>query len=296
MPIKSILCPYNGFAFENPARDTALKLAVQFAAEVVFLHATVPIDRYPELYGVALYGQAVAGSSDIFDSMAHDRGAMRDKALESITSAAADHEMSFCLQDGSDLPYTGLGAVFWEVVATIDECLPAAARSTDLIVIGRDRAGAGMDFETLLVSLFKGGRPVLIVPNMATPAPSEAVVAVAWDGSLAASRAVHDALPFLLSASRVEIICVRSRKPAADTANFDKIAHWMALHGITAHICRTERTQASVGRSILAHAHAAGAGLLIMGAYGHSHVAEMLLGGVSDYLLKNSDMMLLVSH
>jgi nucleotide-binding universal stress UspA family protein len=46
----------------------------------------------------------------------------------------------------------------------------------------------------------------------------------------------------------------------------------------------------------MAEIHSLKTDLVVMGAYGHARAREMILGGVTHYMLKKADMPLLLSH
>ena len=304
MPIKSILCVYGGVAFEQNALDTTLSLAGFFQAEARFLHISVPLNVYPELYGITLYGQAVSGDVGVLDSIAEANEEQRKIAQTAVISAARAHGVAFSRKDCLGTTTGTAMAVFCPVTARLKDCLPQAGRLADLIIVPRERANAVTDLEAVLCGLFDTGRPVLVVPSTdtasAVPAAKSPFVtgkaAIAWDGSLPAARALYNALPFLRRAKQIEVICVRHAHADAETDYHGDLSHWLDLHELPAHIHRIDREATTVGAAILDRAETFEAEWLVMGAYGHSHVGEMILGGATNYVLKHSRMPLLLSH
>jgi nucleotide-binding universal stress UspA family protein len=73
---------------------------------------------------------------------------------------------------------------------------------------------------------------VLVVPATVRPC-ALAKVAVAWDGSREAVRAVHDALPLLRLSRSVQIVTVISPSAADSEANAEKLSTHLANHGIS---------------------------------------------------------------
>ncbi|HTM82840.1 universal stress protein [Asticcacaulis sp.] len=299
MSIKSILCVYGGALFEQNALCTALSLADHFKAEARFLHISIPPDVYPELYGMTLYGQAVTGDAGGLESIAEANEEQRNIAQTRVIAAAKAGNIAFSREDCLDGATGAAIAVFCPVTARTRHCLPPVGRLADLIVIGRETSRFAGDLETVMCGLFDTGRPVLVIPHAddhPTPLCLTRKVAVAWDGSLPAARALYHALPLLRQADQVQIICVRPTNAGTEFEPEGGLAHWLDLHELTAHIHRVERYERTSGEAILSDATAFGADWLVMGAYGHNHIGEMILGGATNHILKHSDMPVFLAH
>jgi nucleotide-binding universal stress UspA family protein len=173
------------------------------------------------------------------------------------------------------------------------------ARYADLTVLGQavDLPDTSGDLGRLPEELVLGvGRPVLIVPRYGTfPTVGERVL-VAWNGSREATRAVNDALPIMKLATVVTVLSIDAegqpsrRVPGAD------IALHLARHGIQAEVASTRSVELPVGDVLLSFAADCGADLLVMGAYGHSRLREMLLGGATRHVLRHMTLPVLMSH
>lgn len=173
------------------------------------------------------------------------------------------------------------------------------ARYVDLTVLGQgvDLPDPSGEVAWLPEELVLGvGRPVLIVPRYGTfPTLGERVL-VAWNGSREATRAVNDALPILERATTVTVLSIDAegepyrRAPGAD------IALHLARHGIRAEAASTRSVELPVGDVLLSFAADCGADLLVMGAYGHSRLREMLLGGATRHVLRHMTVPVLMSH
>jgi nucleotide-binding universal stress UspA family protein len=133
---------------------------------------------------------------------------------------------------------------------------------------------------------------VLLVP--AGPAADlGATVAIAWDRSCEAARAVGAALPLLTAASKVVILT--AREPGSEIEP-SELAAYLALHGVDARTWAFVPASGSLGGALLEEAGKAGANLLVMGAYGHSRLREMVLGGVTRSILADADMPVFLMH
>jgi nucleotide-binding universal stress UspA family protein len=142
------------------------------------------------------------------------------------------------------------------------------------------------------------GRPMLVVPYVGTFPNIGRKVLVGWDASREATRAVNDAMPLLAGASSVTVITVDAKQsedghgeiPGAD------IALYLAHHGVPAHVERTVSAGIGIGNTLLSRANDLEADLLVMGAYGHSRVRELLLGGATRSVLASMTLPVLMAH
>jgi nucleotide-binding universal stress UspA family protein len=174
------------------------------------------------------------------------------------------------------------------------------ARYSDIAILGQPSpaAAATRDWQTIEQTIFGSGRPVLIMPHIGGRSTALERIVVAWDTSRESTRALNDAMPFLEKAKRVMVLLVNPRpglqghgpEPGAD------IAMHMVRHGINVEIRRTEVRDITVGEAILSMMADLSADLLVMGAYGHSHLREYLLGGVTRVILKTMTVPVLMSH
>ena len=174
-------------------------------------------------------------------------------------------------------------------------------RYADLIVIGQldaydSKAGllrARPEEVTMLA-----GRPVLVVPCTGSFERLCTRVLVGWDASREAARAVRDAVPLLARADAVTVLTIDAEEspfghgqiPGAD------IALYLARHGVNAEVERTVSAGIGIGNTLLSRAADFEADLLVMGAYGHSRVRELLLGGTTRTVLTSMTLPVLMSH
>jgi len=123
-------------------------------------------------------------------------------------------------------------------------------------------------------------------------------VLVGWDASREAARAVRDAMPLLARAEAVTVLTIDAEQspfghgeiPGAD------IALYLARHGVKAEVARTVSAGIGIGNTLLSRAADYEANLLVMGAYGHSRVRELLLGGTTRTVLTSMILPVLMSH
>jgi nucleotide-binding universal stress UspA family protein len=166
-----------------------------------------------------------------------------------------------------------------------------AARTADLAVIAQP--GHERSPSLLHALLFGSGRPVLCAPPGWRPGLLRHV-AVLWNGSAQAARAVGDAMPLLRGAGEVTLL-MASEDHAAPPAG-RALARRLAWCGITACEQPVLVDGQPAGAALLGAAATAGADLVVMGAYGHSRVRELVLGGVTRHALAEGRLPLWLSH
>ena len=81
----------------------------------------------------------------------------------------------------------------------------------------------------------------------------------------------------------------------AERSAFDAAKH-LARHGIKATPAETMANDLDAATVILNHAADLGADLVVIGGYGHSRMRELVLGGVTRFLLQHMTVPVLMSH
>lgn len=120
-------------------------------------------------------------------------------------------------------------------------------------------------------------------------------VVIAWNGSLQATRLIGQSITLLREATRVTVLHARTERFAQACAA--DLAEYLRWHGIVAETVTLPMTTATtVGAAILAEAEARDASMLALGAYTHSRVREVLLGGVTRHVVENARMPVLMAH
>jgi nucleotide-binding universal stress UspA family protein len=135
--------------------------------------------------------------------------------------------------------------------------------------------------------LFESGRPMILCPEeLAADLPLLLDdVLIAWDGSAPAARAVGDALPILKAAEKVHILTATDNATAEEIGSGTALTQHLAEHGIEATFETVAIDGSSVGKVLEAHVKANRADLLVMGAYHHSRLNEIVWGGVTKTVI-----------
>ena len=145
----------------------------------------------------------------------------------------------------------------------------------------------------LNAALFDSGRPALIVPPKGIGQIGQKIV-VSWNGSAQSARAVSSALDILKKAAEVTIFTIESQR--ATSASSAGMTDYMAYHGITCSVHTLTGTGTSVGEALLKEVSAIGADMIVMGAYTHSRMRQLILGGVTRHVLEESPVPLFMAH
>ena len=269
MTYKTILAVLQDKEDAGRLLDCALPLATRFSAHVIGVHAEpIPIPHVSPM-GFADTGMIAASA---------EAGQERSDAIKALFEARASRE---------GVSYE------WQALETIsgDSAVAAlsVARACDLVVASQTSPEAGgVALANIEALLFESGRPVLFVPFAMPVDPRFSKVLVAWNGSQQAARAVFDALPLIVAADSVEIVCI----DASDSGREDgamagvDIAAALARHGAKVTFASDTSGGIGTGEAIANRISDTGADLLVMGAYSQSWLKEFFFGGATRTLLQ----------
>ena len=198
----------------------------------------------------------------------------------------------------SGLPYEGVVVECRDV--EISDEVALHARYADLLVIEQqDPENPGPGGAALTQHLvLEADLPVLVIPYIGASRPPGKRVMVAWDAGREAARAVRDALPILVAAEHVDVVVIDPAKhtrehgeePGADIALF-----------LARHDCKVETQHLpagglDAGEALLSHLADRDSDLLVMGAYGHARLRQLVLGGVTQTILGEMTVPVLMSR
>lgn len=205
-----------------------------------------------------------------------------------------------------------------------DACAAANFKAFEVVVDERDKAAAlverahcsdlviltqelPMAVRTPMLSstveqvVMDSARPTLVIPHAGHFDDFSKPALVAWDDSREAARAVYDALPLLRQCEEVQLVTWDEHRPgrhppsAPMQERLEALRRWLLWHGVTAE-ARVETTATPIAEAMLSRAADFGSGLIVMGAYGHTRLAERVLGGATRGLLQSMTVPVLMSH
>lgn len=188
--------------------------------------------------------------------------------------------------------------VSWkDTVGAVTDCLSGEARCHDLLVLAGGPAREGrLSVGEIGQIVLSCGRPVLMTPER-EPAAFD-TIAVAWKDTPEAAHAVSAALPILKRAKRVEVISTNEDDEGAlGCLNCcEGIVRYLRWHEIEAQLRFCVPAGRSVRDAIVEAAKERNCDLLVMGAYGHSRLRELIFGGVTREILSGVDLPVLLCH
>ncbi|HZH50973.1 MAG TPA: universal stress protein [Microvirga sp.] len=173
--------------------------------------------------------------------------------------------------------------------------LTVRTRVHDLTILDAEPDPLSLGRGFIEETLFSGGRPLLIVPQSVDTFRAARIV-VAWDGSTKATRAVHDALPFLKSAEQVEIVSVSGEKDLSASLPGAELAPHLARHGVNCTVKDLPIQGGDAGETLRSQIGLFRADMLVMGGFVHSRWRQLVLGGVTQTMLRSSPVPMLLSY
>jgi nucleotide-binding universal stress UspA family protein len=178
------------------------------------------------------------------------------------------------------------------------DSVPVHGRYADVLLIGQpnetDASGVEPDFAERL--LLAAGRPALVIPYAGDFPTVGTRVLVAWNASREATRALTDAIPILREAKQVDVIAFNPKDaPHGEVPGAD-IGLYLARHGIKVNVSQQTAEDVDVGNQLLSRAADLDSDLVVMGAYGHSRMKELILGGATRTVLNSMTVPVLMSH
>ena len=135
--------------------------------------------------------------------------------------------------------------------------------------------------------VFESGRPILMCPEESVadlPIVFDRVM-IAWDHTAPAARAVADALPLLQEAEDVRVVTATDNKTLAEMESGASLVGHLAEHGINATFETVRIDGSSVGKVFEAYVKKNAIDLLVMGAYRHSRMNEIVWGGATKTVI-----------
>jgi nucleotide-binding universal stress UspA family protein len=286
MIIRRILLPLSGTAEGEAGLRTALAIARIWNAHVTAVYIRVDPNTLAELAGEALPASTVIGMLQL----AEQERAERVQALEAMFGRARAECGVTASTPAPDLP----SASFLTVPGSAPDLAAHLGRLTDLVVAPHPRSTEDVSSSNALHALlFDSGRPVLVAPRQA-PQEVGHRICVGWNGTSEAAASVWFALPWLKRANSVAILWSEDYQRRGPLAH--DLAAYLADHGVHAEVIGFRPVRGEIGAGLLAAAREFGADLLTMGAYSHSRLRQLILGGVTRHVLETATIPVMMSR
>ena len=287
MSIRTVLVSVSGTEDSKVLLASAFQLASEMDAHLEVLHVrTDPRETIP-LLGEGMSVGMIDDMTRIAEEECDNRAVRARAQYDECLGRSSTEE--------SSTPSASGNTVSWiEARGREDDVVAQHGRLADLIVVSRPNVETEVGHTLVLnAALFESGRPVFVVP----PAGIESVgrkVVVSWNGSAQSARAVFSAMPILKKAEEVHVFTIESQRTPGELSA--GVSEYMAYHGISCSVRTLAGSRATVGEALLKEASFVGADLIVMGAYTHSRMRQLILGGVTRHVLEESTLPLLMAH
>lgn len=283
--ICKIVIPVRGDGKGDNVFAHAASVAKRFDAQVVVTHCR------PRAEDMMPYGVAIPASlKNLLISQSADVADQVEDGMRQELEALAD-QLSMSMVD-KYLP--GKPSALWvEEQGRQVDVIKRHGRLADLICVAKPDVDRNLGSNTLKAALFNTGRPVMMCPPREEPPQSLCErVAIAWNGSIEASRAVALTSTILDKATSVTVLSAGSEISGAGA---DRLSEYLSARGITADVVRFDAKQ-GIGVALLSECANAGADTLIMGAYSNSHERETVFGGTTQYIVDKAEQPVIFVH
>jgi len=281
MGLKTILACVSGGDASERVLETARRIAVAHGAHIEALHVRADPRGLVPYTGEGMDGSMIEEIMEVTEKEGGERAAAARRTFE-----------EFCQRTGltvSERPRPGDEAtISWrEETGREDEIVAIRGRLFDLIVVGRPIRDAALPSPiTLEAALMDTGRPIIAVPPSLLP-ETGSHVAIAWETSPEAARALGNAMPLIEKAKKVTLLAADPIEPPEIQP--EEGAERLAWYGITTQIVRFDVREEEIGAGYLNHAKQVNADLLIKGAYSRHRLRQMILGGRTRHIITHAE-------
>lgn len=255
----------------------ASELAGTLGASLTGLYVAPPLPRVPS-------AAAPPTLASEFVAFVHDEIERAEKADRGF----ADHAAG-----------CGTESAQWQVaLGRLPDVLATAGNWNDLIVI-EHRERVPRECADAIASSLLGGVPCIVVRETAKPSAARwNRIAIAWNGSSEAIRAVRAALPLLQLAEEIFLLAspaTTRQAPLTCEPEFS-IEAYLARHDLSAQYAALDLSHRPVEEAILIAAANVAADLLVMGAFGTTRLHADEPRGITHYILEQGLLPLLLHH
>lgn len=280
MTYKTVLVSLNDLERNEALLASAAELARNFDAHLQGLYVIPAVEIYAGMdYGMPVvfegnretYQKSEKSVRNLFESLAQVAGIRSDfVVVDSITPSITDDVIDY-------------------------------ARRSDIAIINQPPEDAGLSVtarafvEKILLST---GRPTLVLPRKGGTSAIADLVIIGWSGRRESARAAFDSVPLLTRAKEVRVVWVDPEREHPRPGNLPgaDLATALSRHGVNAAIEPLATGGREAGEALLTKISDSGANLLVMGAYGHSRLSELILGGATRSVLSGMNCPVLFSH
>jgi nucleotide-binding universal stress UspA family protein len=256
--------------------EAALLAARRFNSHIVGLHSLTT--EYAVVFGGEM-GFSISSEVDrTLEREGHER---RDQARRLFRDFMTAHGVPI---EPPAPGYVGPSASWREEDGRQNAVVGMTGRVYDLILVEQPEKLASIAEATLEDALFESGRPVMMVPK-ALGAHLGDTIAIAWNGSTETAVTVALGMPLLKHAREVVIVAAGPPDMPDPGPSGEELARCLEGHGLKVSLRRAVGRQKPQGESFLKEAMAAGADLMLKGAYTRSRLRQMIFGGATRHII-----------
>ena len=275
MNIKTILVHLADDEHNRERLRVAADLAQDFKAHVVALFITSPLGIPAAVAGRGASHAYLDAQTDATRKQAEE---LKEEFAEYCDGQGITH--TWVVEDGDHLDQL----TYHAHVADI------AIVSQDLPDTFEDRFRLMMPEElTMLI-----GCPVLLLPAVEKVPEFGRHIMIAWKSNREAVRAIRGSLSLLSKAKKVTVLTIGPTP--RDRVSEVEVVHYLKRHGIAAKPVNVEEGDDDTGEVLLREAGRLGCDMIVMGAYGHSRLREVIMGGVTRHVFHNTTLPVLMAH
>lgn len=293
MSIKAILVPLNGSDKPCDANSlaSALTAAKRLSASVDALHVKRDPRTAAAFVGEGMTTAMIESVIDLAEKDINTRCATARATFDEFCSAGGVPVVD--AKDAQNISTPS--ARFVEILGNQEDFMPEYGRMFDLIVVCKKKSKNNSENELILnAAILETGRPVLVIDEPLADTFGERI-AVIWNGSVEASMAISQSLPFLQSAKAVSLISAVD--DLSEDIRPDDALRYLALHGVKAENCTIKSGNGkSTAEALMDAAGKFNADFVVMGAYSKSRLRRLFFGAVTGEMLENCNLPLLLVH
>ena len=178
--------------------------------------------------------------------------------------------------------------------ADVNEKISYIGKYTDLLILPENIEEIGGDYIGIIQTcLMQTGRPIILFPeNYRSNQPKK--ILISWDGSMRAARSVKASIEVLQKAEEVYIVGINEDEKDIQSAN--DLSNYLLDHNVESQHLGIKKVQSSIGKTIISEAKNLDVDLVVMGAYTHNKLKQALFGGVTSYIIENTQLPVFMCH
>lgn len=289
MSLKTVLAPVLGNEADAVILNAALAVAAPHGAHVFVAHIhRDPRDVLVPQVGMGMSASMIESLIDQAESYANEARATSLAAFDKWREA---HNLAMVEKPAAS---DGVTVSFETLVGEPANMVASRARMVDVICVVSPTDREGSDAMAVAeAALLQSGKATVVVPHD-VEMPVVKTIAVGWNASKEAAAAVAHAMPLMETADKVLVMAGIDDELTQDKLTvFVESLQW---HGVKAEQKSFDASSGSVSGRLQAEAREAGAQLLVLGAYSHSRMRESIFGGVTDDILTETRIPVLMAH